>query len=128
MLVLSRKVGETIVIGGQVTVTVRSVRSKYVSLGITAPTMSALTAAKSTCARTWKGLREAKERVRNAVKSVPSSSDRHSAIGFRCAGIWRPRHRVLSRLPRLRGESTPSGPGIGRVSHCEGICRHRMPS
>src|SRR5208283_5387492 len=37
MLVLSRKVGETIVIGGQVLVTVRNVRSKSVSLGIMAP-------------------------------------------------------------------------------------------
>ncbi len=37
MLVLSRKVGETIVIGGEVLVTVRDVRSKSVSLGITAP-------------------------------------------------------------------------------------------
>ncbi len=37
MLVLSRKVGETIVIGGQVLVTVKNVRSKNVSLGITAP-------------------------------------------------------------------------------------------
>ena len=37
MLVLSRKVGETIVIGGQVLVTVRNVRSKSVSLGIVAP-------------------------------------------------------------------------------------------
>ncbi len=37
MLVLSRKVGEAIVLGGQVLVTVRNVRSKSVSLGIMAP-------------------------------------------------------------------------------------------
>ncbi len=37
MLVLSRKVGETIVIGGQVLLTVKKVHAKSVSLGITAP-------------------------------------------------------------------------------------------
>lgn len=37
MLILSRKVGETIVIGGQVLVQVSRVRSGSVSLGITAP-------------------------------------------------------------------------------------------
>jgi carbon storage regulator len=37
MLVLSRKVGEEIVIGGRVVVTVTKVRSKAVSLGIAAP-------------------------------------------------------------------------------------------
>jgi len=37
MLVLSRKVGETIIIGGQVLVTVKNVRGRIVSLGITAP-------------------------------------------------------------------------------------------
>jgi carbon storage regulator CsrA len=37
MLVLSRRVGEAIVIGGQVLVTIRSVRSRSVSLGIMAP-------------------------------------------------------------------------------------------
>jgi carbon storage regulator len=37
MLILSRKVGETIVIGGRVLVTVNKVRSNSVSLGIEAP-------------------------------------------------------------------------------------------
>jgi carbon storage regulator len=37
MLILSRKVGETIVIGGRVLVTVTKVRSQTASLGIVAP-------------------------------------------------------------------------------------------
>jgi carbon storage regulator len=37
MLILLRKVGEEIVIGGRVLVTVIKVRSKSISLGITAP-------------------------------------------------------------------------------------------
>jgi carbon storage regulator len=37
MLFLSRKVGETIVIGGRVRVTVTKLRSQSVSLGIVAP-------------------------------------------------------------------------------------------
>ena len=37
MLLLSRKVGEAIVIGGRVLVTVAKVRSNSVSLGIVAP-------------------------------------------------------------------------------------------
>ncbi len=38
MLVLSRKIGESVIIGGRVVVTIARVRSKCVSLHITAPT------------------------------------------------------------------------------------------
>lgn len=37
MLILSRKPGETIVIGGEITVTVLAVRGNQVRIGVTAP-------------------------------------------------------------------------------------------
>ena len=81
MLVLSRKVGETIVIGGQVLVTVRNVRSKSVSLGIMAPRMFLLIEAKSTFESTPKAARWAKEIPARATVKSARLADRHPAVG-----------------------------------------------
>ncbi len=50
MLILTRRVGETLMIGDEVTVTVLGVKGNQVRIGVNAPKEVSVTVKKSTCA------------------------------------------------------------------------------
>ncbi len=68
MLILTRKVGETLVIGDEVTVTVLGVRGNQVRIGVNAPKDVAV------------HREEIYQRIQNELGSGKSSENNHSAV------------------------------------------------
>ncbi len=70
MLILTRRVGETLVIGDEVTVTVLGVRGNQVRLGVNAPKEVAVHRRKSTREFRWKKVAKNRPRWMNLTITV----------------------------------------------------------
>ena len=110
MLILTRRVGETVMIGDDVTITVLGVKGNQVRVGINAPKMSLCIAKKSTSASSASRIPR-KSRPRSPSRSTRRvgarrGSPRANACAKRCA------------TPKGRGFQRGRGP----LTHLRGAC------